>query len=104
MTLVQQKPREHLIDPDRAPELAWERQGDEYEGRKEENHGIIQILAMLVQDYTHEIKTGRADDAKAQREFEADRQAMNDMLHKQKESYVGAEQELAEVGARWQDA
>jgi len=104
MTLVQQKPREYSVNPDKAPELAWEHQGDEYEGRKEENHGIIQILAMLVEDYTHEMKTGRADDAKAQEEFEAGRLAMNDLLHTQKESYVGAEQELAEVEARLQEA
>jgi len=104
MTLVQQKPREYSVDPDKAPELAWERQGDEYEGRKEENHGIIQILAMLVEDYTHEMKTGRANDAQAQNEFEADRQAMNDVLHAQKESYVEAEQKLAEVGAKLQEA
>merc|ERR1712008_154522 len=61
-------------------------------------------LAMLVEDYTHEMKTGRADNAKAQEEFEADRQAMNDMLHAQEESYVSAEQELAEVEAKLQEA
>lgn len=98
MTLIQRG------SPDKAPELAWESQGDAYKGHNEENHGIVQILAMLVEDYTLEMRKGRTDDAKAQDEFEADRQAMNDMFRTQKESYVGAEQELAEVEAAQQEA
>jgi len=103
MTLVQ-KPPEYTIDQDKAPELGWDGEGDEYTGKKEETHGIIQILAMLADDYKHEMKVGRANDAKAQEEFEADREAMNEALHAQKESYVGAEQELAEIEAKLQEA
>jgi len=97
MTLVQQKPPEYSIDPDKAPELAWEGKGDAYTGHKEENHGIVQILSMLVGDYTHEMKTGRADNTKEQELYEGELQAMTNMLHSQKESYVGAAQELAEM-------
>jgi len=97
MTLVQQKPPEYSIDPDKAPELAWEGKGDAYTGHKEENHGIVQILSMLVEDYTHEMKTGRADNTKEQELYEGELQSMTNMLHSQKESYVGAAQELAEM-------
>jgi len=97
MTLLQQQPLHYSLDRDKAPELAWERQGDDYTGRKELNTGIVQILSMVAEDYTNEMKTGRADDAKAQELFEREHQAMINTLHAQKESYVGAEQELAEM-------
>jgi len=96
MTLVQEQPLQYSLDPDKAPELAWQGQ-DRYTGRKALNRGIVSILSMLVEDYTNEMKISRSGDAKAQEGFEAERQVMNNMLHTQKESYVDAQQELAEM-------
>jgi len=95
LAFAQGEPK-YTKDPDKAPELKWAGE-DSYGGRKEESHGIIQILSMISEDYELEMKTGRQDEATAQEEFEADRKAMRDVLHAQKESHSTKSTELAEI-------
>jgi len=101
---------EYTIDPDKAPEVAWEdeprqivlpdKEGGGYQGRKAESKDIIAILAMLVEDLEHEIKISRKDDATAQENYLTDNKAMTEMLHAQKESYAATKVDLAEIQAK----
>eukprot|EP00419_Tripos_fusus_P008594 CAMPEP_0172659940 /NCGR_PEP_ID=MMETSP1074-20121228/3789_1 /TAXON_ID=2916 /ORGANISM="Ceratium fusus, Strain PA161109" /LENGTH=713 /DNA_ID=CAMNT_0013475523 /DNA_START=63 /DNA_END=2204 /DNA_ORIENTATION=- len=102
LTLAQAEPK-YTEDPDKAPKLEWAGE-DSYEGRKEESRNIIEYLAMILEDYAKEMKTGRQDEATAQQEFEADRQAMQDVLHAQEESHATKETELAELQDEIQNA
>merc|ERR1719428_226749 len=93
LELVQEP--EYTVDPDKAPETTWS--GGEYGGRKKESTGIIAILSMLKEDLEKEMKTGREEDAAAQKKYEEDRAAMQEALDAQKASKVDTEKALAEL-------
>merc|ERR1719171_1391101 len=65
--LLQKREPEYTIDDDKAPETTF---SDKYTSRKSESGGIIAILAMLSEDFEKEIKTGREEDAEAQKKYE----------------------------------
>merc|ERR1740123_2657173 len=104
LNLAQEDPEpKYTVDPDKAPELEWAGQ-DSYGGRKDESHGIIEILSMIVEDYQNEMKTGRKEDADAQEDYEKDRAAMEEVLHALKESHSTKVNELAETQDAIRDA
>jgi len=90
---VQQEP-EYTVDQDEAPETIWE--GEDYGGRKSESTGIIAILSMLREDLEKEMKTGREEDAAAQKKYKEDRNTMQDTLDAQLSSKTLTEKDLAE--------
>jgi len=89
---------EYTVDPDKAPETVWD--GGNYGGLKEQSGGIIAIISMIKEDLEKEMLTGRADDAKAQTDYEKDRAAMKEMLDSQIASKMATEKELAELEAK----
>merc|ERR1719240_836775 len=93
LELVQEP--EYTVDQDKAPETTWS--GGEYGGRKKESTGIIAILSMLKEDLEKEMKTGREEDAAAQKKYEEDRAAMQSTLDAQKASKIDTEKALAEL-------
>jgi len=86
---------EYSVDPDKAPETVWD--GPKYGGRKEESGGIVAIMEMLIEDLQHEMNTGRADDAEAQKLYEEQRGALQGSLDAQLASKLANEKELADV-------
>merc|ERR1719277_1046753 len=92
---------EYTVDPDQAPETIWE--GGNYGGMKSHSSGIIAIISMVKEDLEKEMKTGRADDAAAQKDYEKDRAAMKEMLDAQTASKMATEKELAELQAKIAD-
>jgi len=95
MALLSNQAPEYTVDPDKAPETIWS--GPHYAGLKSESEGILAILAMIKEDLEKEVQTSRADDAKAQEEYEAGRAAGGQMLSRQGSSKVSMEKELAEL-------
>merc|ERR1719316_2142163 len=96
LELIQRKEDpEYTVDPDKAPETSWT--GGDYGGRKSESEGIIAILSMLKEDLEKEMKTGREEDAAAQKKYEEDRAAMQSTLDAQKASKIDTEKALAEL-------
>lgn len=85
---------EYTKDADKAPETTFSG-ADAHQG---ESTGIVAILEMLKEDLQKEIKEGRADDAKAQAEYEKQNGALQDSLDAQKESKVSLEKELSSLG------
>merc|ERR1719262_1349794 len=69
--LVQKKGKapEYSVDPDKAPETF----SAPYGGRSSEGGGIVSIMGYVKEDMENEIKTSKADEAKAQKEFEEQR-------------------------------
>jgi hypothetical protein len=92
---------EYTVDQDKAPETIWE--GGDYGGRKKESTGIIAILSMLREDLEMEMKTGREEDASAQKKYEEDRKAMQDTLEAQETSKTQTEKDLAEHQEKMED-
>eukprot|EP00929_Paragymnodinium_shiwhaense_P111685 TRINITY_DN79_c0_g2_i1.p1 TRINITY_DN79_c0_g2~~TRINITY_DN79_c0_g2_i1.p1 ORF type:complete len:497 (-),score=211.34 TRINITY_DN79_c0_g2_i1:155-1645(-) len=86
---------EYTVDPDKAPETSWK--GADYGGRSSESGGIIAILEMIKEDLQKEMKTGKAEDVKAQKDYEAQRSALNNMLDTQEKTKVATEKELADL-------
>lgn len=68
-----------------------------YEGQKQASGGIVAILGMIKEDLEKEIKTGRLSDASAQKNYEADRSAMQATLEAQMKSKAAVEMEHAEL-------
>jgi len=100
LELAQQEP-EYTVDQDKAPETIWS--GGDYGGRKKESTGIIAILSMLKEDMEMEMKTGREEDAAAQKKYEEDRKAMQGTLDSQLASKTQTEKDLAEHQAKMAD-
>merc|ERR1719487_508951 len=78
-------------DPDKAPETTFSG-GDSHQS---ESGGIVAILEMLKEDLTKEMKEGKADEAKAQAEYEKQSGALQASLDAQKETKVSLEKEIA---------
>jgi len=89
---------EYTIDDDKAPEAPSLEGG--YKSRHEEKHGIIAILSMLKEDFASEMKTGRAEDAEAQKKYEEDRKALQDVLDAQEQSKVELEKVLTDLQSK----
>jgi len=95
LALAQKKKEDpkYAVDEDKAPETTFS--GGDYGGRKGESGGIIAILEMLKEDTENEMKTSRADDAEAQKDYLKQKAALDETLNAQTNSKVAAEQELA---------
>jgi hypothetical protein len=92
LSLVQ-KP-EYTQDADKAPETSFSG-GNAHQS---ESGGIVAILSMIKEDLQKEMAEGRADEAKAQAEYEKQSGALQDSLDAQTESKVSLEKELASLG------
>jgi hypothetical protein len=88
---------EYTVDQDKAPELAWGKEGGAYGGRKEDTGGLVAILEMIATDIQHEVDTARKDDAVAEAEYEKERKAMADLLQTLKENKIATEQKVADT-------
>jgi len=82
---------EYAQDPDKAPETTFSG-GDAHQG---ESGGIVAILSMIKEDLQKEMKEGRADEAKAQAEYEEQSGALQDSLDAQKETKVTLEKDIS---------
>jgi len=82
---------EYAQDEDKAPETSFSG-GDAHNS---ESGGIVAILEMIKEDLQKEMKEGRADEAKAQSEYEKQSGSLQDSLDAQKETKVSLEKEIA---------
>jgi hypothetical protein len=98
--LLQAREPEYTIDDDKAPETSF---GDKYKSRTSESGGIIAILAMLSEDFEKEIKTGRAEDAEAQKKYEEDMAALKETLKAQEASKLATEKALTDIESKIAD-
>jgi len=80
-------------NPDKAPETTF----SEGSSRKGESSGIVAILSMIKEDMEMEIKTGRSEDASAQREYLQQKASMKKALEAQQTTKAATETELAEL-------
>merc|ERR1712194_424872 len=94
MSLLSDEPK-YTVDPDKAPETTWS--GSKYGGRNDETHGVVAIIEMIREDVQKEMKTARADDAKAEAQYEKQRSAMRGTLDAQTQLKLSTEKELSEV-------
>jgi len=95
LTLLGEEPEEYSHDPDKAPETIWS--GPSYGGRKSETEGLVAILEMIKEDVEKEMKTARADDAKAQELYLKEDSDMKETLDRQRSLKLAKERELADV-------
>lgn len=98
--LVQEEPAA-TENPDAAPETSWA--GGDYGGRTKESTGIIAILSMIKEDLEKEVKSGREDDATAQKKYSLNRKAMQESLDAQVATKVQTEKDLAAHQAKIAD-
>jgi len=91
---------EYENDPDKAPETTFSGSGS----RQGESGGIVAILEMIKEDLQKEIKEGKADEAKAQAEYEKQSGALSDARAAQKETRVSLEKEIAGLSENVADA
>jgi peptidoglycan hydrolase CwlO-like protein len=82
---------EYSEDPDKAPETTFSG-GDAHQS---ESTGVVSILEMIKADLQKEMREGKADEAKAQAEYEKQSGALQDALNAQKKTKVSLEQEIA---------
>jgi len=94
LSLVSAEPK-YTIDKDKAPETSWS--GGDYGGRKDETHGVVAIIEMIREDVEKEMKTARADDSKAEAQYEKEKSAMQETLDAQTNMKLSTEKELTEV-------
>jgi len=85
---------EYSNDPDKAPETTFSGAN----AHQSESGGIVAILEMIKEDLQKEMKEGKADEAKAQAEYEKQSGALQDSLDAQTETKVSLEKELAGLG------
>jgi len=103
LELAQKKEEpEYSIDQDKAPETVWDAAG--YEGRKSETGGIVVILHMLVEDLDIEMGDARKADADAQKQYLDQNGSMQKSLDASKASKSATEVELADLGAKMNEA
>merc|ERR1719379_36917 len=92
--LVQKKKApEYSVDEDKAPETGFSSSGS----RSSETTGLIGILSMLKEDVEKEIKTGRAENAEAQKEYAKDRADLQATLDATTATKVQTEKQLANL-------
>lgn len=90
-------------DPkDQAPETSFD--DGNYGGAKSSTGGILAILGMLVDDLEKEIKSGKADEAQGQADYEKDRAALQDTLDAQEKKKSDVESAIADLGSKVEDA
>jgi predicted nucleic acid-binding Zn-ribbon protein len=82
---------EYSEDPDKAPETTFSN-ADAHQGQ---TTGIVSILDMIKEDLQKEMSEGKADEAKAQAEYEKQSGALQDSLDAEKATKVSLEKELA---------
>jgi len=82
---------EYSQDPDKAPETTF----SGADAHQSESTGIVSILSMIKEDLQKEMKEGKADEAKAQAEYEKQSGALQESLDAQKATKVSLEKEIA---------
>merc|ERR1719217_821348 len=92
LSLAQQP--EYANDPDKAPETTF----SGADSHQSESGGIVAILEMIKEDLEKEMREGKADEAKAQAEYEKQSGALQDALDAQKQTKVSLEKDLAGLG------
>merc|ERR1719263_2261384 len=93
--LVQKKGKapEYSVDPDKAPETF----SAPYGGRSSEGGGIVSIMGYIKEDLENEIKTTKAGEASAQKEFEEQRAAALKSVEALNQKKVTLEQQEADL-------
>merc|ERR1719247_4083196 len=94
------KDPEYSVDPDAAPETF----SAPYGGRSSEGGGITSIMGYIKEDLENEIKTGKANEASAQKEFEEQRAAALKSLEALNQKKVTLEQQEADLDEKIADA
>jgi len=90
---LMQKAPEYANDADKAPETSFSGAGS----HGSESGGIVAILDMIKEDLEKETKEARADEAKAQAEYEKQSGALQDALDAQTETKASLEKERADL-------
>lgn len=85
-------------DPDKAPETSWS--GSNYGGRSQETGGVVAILQMVAEDLSNEMKVAREEDGNAQKAYESERKALEDLRDKQMATKLAKERELSDVNGK----
>lgn len=85
-----QQPAEYSEDPDKAPETTF----SDDNSHSAQSGGIVAILEMIKEDLQKEIKEGKADDAKAQAEYEKQSGSLEDALAAQEATKVSLEKDI----------
>merc|ERR1740138_267104 len=91
---------EYSVDPDKAPETF----SAPYGGRSSEGGGITSIMGYIKEDLENEIKTSKAGEAAAQKEFEEQRAAALKSLEALNQKKVTLEQHEADLDEQIADA
>jgi len=91
---------EYSVDPDKAPETF----SAPYGGRSSEGGGITSIMGYIKEDLENEIKTSKAGEAAAQKEFEEQRAAALKSLEALNQKKVTLEQQEADLDEKIADA
>merc|ERR1719498_1272071 len=82
---------EYSNDPDKAPETTFSGAN----AHQSESGGIVAILEMIKEDLQKEMAEGKADEAKAQAEYEKQSGSLQDSLDAQRATQVSLEKEIA---------
>merc|ERR1719235_577258 len=91
---------EYSVDPDKAPETF----SAPYGGRSSEGGGITSIMGYIKEDLENEIKTSKAAEASAQKEFEEQKAAALKSLEALNQKKVTLEQQEADLDEQIADA
>merc|ERR1719263_635725 len=94
------KDPEYSVDPDAAPETF----SAPYGGRSSEGGGITSIMGYIKEDLENEIKTGKANEAAAQKAFEEQRAAGLKSIEALTQKKVTLEQQEADLDEKIADA
>jgi len=94
MSLSQKAP-DYDVDADKAPTTSWA--DEKYGGRKDETHGVVEIIRMLKEDIEKEMKTSREDNAAAEAQYEKERAELQNTLDAQLALKDSNERQLGEV-------
>jgi predicted nucleic acid-binding Zn-ribbon protein len=100
--LVQRKQEpevEYTVDKDKMPDAGFSGAAE----RKGDSAPIIGMIEAIKVDIENEIKTTKADDATAQKDYEKQRGAMRNSVKADTETKVATETELAELQASMED-
>jgi len=94
LELVQKKKApEYSVDEDKAPETGFSGGGS----RSSESGGVISLLSFIKEDAEKEIKTGRADEAAAEKKFDKQYGDLQATLDATTASKVQTEKQLADL-------
>jgi hypothetical protein len=93
LEFMQKKEPEYTVDPDKAPETTFSSSGS----RKSESGGIVAIMEMIKEDTINEMETSKKDDARAQKNYEKERSALEGTFKADEAAKIEAEKELADT-------